>query len=131
MHLLKKFSFLFLFAPFLNGASSTPKPNNSAFRDTASVTILDDGSKHEISPLKGNIQIVGRQLQINGQPFIMKGICYSPVRKGATYPEGLITNNPTDDDLAVIEKDFQMMHAAGINTIRTYQPLLDPRILDL
>ena len=131
MHLLKKISFLFLFAPFLNGASSTPKPNNSAFRDTASVTILDDGSKHEISPLKGNIQIVGRQLQINGQPFIMKGICYSPVRKGATYPEGLITNNPTDDDLAVIEKDFQMMHAAGINTIRTYQPLLDPRILDL
>ena len=94
------------------------------------MTILNDGSKHETSHLRGNIQIVRRQLQINGQAFIMKGICYSPVRKGATYPDGLITNNPTDDDMAVIEKDFQMMHAAGINTIRTYEPLLDPRILD-
>ena len=61
----------------------------------------------------------------------MKGICYSPVRKGGIYPDDLITNNPTDDDLAVIKKDFQMMQAAGINTIRTYIPMVDRRILDL
>ncbi len=85
----------------------------------------------ESSLLTGNINIKGRQLIVNGKPFIMKGICYNPVRKGGTHPSGLITVNPTAEDLVVIEKDFQMMHAAGINTIRTYEPLLDPHILDL
>lgn len=131
MHFLKKIFFLFIFVAILNGPSAASTPNNSTSQDTASSTILDDGSKPGASPLKGNIKIVGRQLQIDGQPFIMKGICYSPVRKGGIYPDGLITNNPTDDDLTVIEKDFQMMHAAGINTIRTYVPMVDPRILDL
>lgn len=131
MHLLKNFPFLFIVAMILSGTSLAAKHNISTSQDIASVTILDDNSKPRTSPLKGNIQIVGRQLQINGQPFIMKGICYSPVRKGGIYPDDLITNNPTDDDLAVIEKDFQMMHEAGINTVRTYEPLLDPRILDL
>jgi len=83
------------------------------------------------SALTGNIKIVGRQLIVDGKPFIMKGVCYNPVRKGGTHPSGLITVNPTTEDLAAIEKDFQMMHDAGVNTIRTYEPLLDPRILDL
>lgn len=85
----------------------------------------------EYSSLTGNIKIVGRQLVVDGKPFIMKGVCYNPVRKGGTHPSGLITLNPTAEDLAAIEKDFQMMHDAGINTIRTYEPLLDKRILDL
>lgn len=83
------------------------------------------------SSLTGNIKIVGRQLIVDGKPFIMKGVCYNPVRKGGTHPSGLITVNPTAEDLAAIEKDFQMMHDAGINTVRTYEPMLDPRILDL
>ncbi len=85
----------------------------------------------ESSSLTGNIKIAGRQLIVDGKPFIMKGVCYSPIRKGATPPLGIITLNPTAEDLIAIEKDFQMMHEAGINTIRTYEPLLDPRILDL
>jgi hypothetical protein len=83
------------------------------------------------SPLTGNIKIVGRQLIVDGKPFAMKGVCYNPVRKGCTQPLGLITQNPTAEDLALIEKDFQMMQEAGVNTIRTYEPLLDQRILDL
>ncbi len=79
----------------------------------------------------GNIQISGRQLLVNGVPFVMKGVCYSPVRQGATYPDGLMTLNPTPDDLAVIERDFQMMEQAGINTIRTYLPLTNPAVLAL
>lgn len=85
----------------------------------------------ESSSLTGNIKITGHQLIVDGKPFIMKGICYNPVRKGSTHPSGLITLNPTAEDLATIEKDFQMMHEAGINTIRTYEPLLDKGILDL
>jgi hypothetical protein len=81
--------------------------------------------------LTGNIKIAGYQLLVDGKPFIMKGVCYSPVRKGSDYPSGLIILKPTAEDLLIIEKDFQMMHEAGINTIRTYDPLLDQRILDL
>jgi hypothetical protein len=61
----------------------------------------------------------------------MKGICYHPVRKGETIPDGLITTHPTADDLAVIENDFNMLHQAGFNTIRTYEPIVDPKILQL
>lgn len=86
---------------------------------------------HQEASLTGNITIIGHQLLIDGKPFIMKGVCYNPVRKGGTHPSGLITQNPTAGDLAIIERDFQMMHEAGVNTIRTYEPLIDPRILDL
>jgi hypothetical protein len=61
----------------------------------------------------------------------MRGICYSPVREGGTFPEDLIFNKPSKSDLAVIESDFKMMHEAGINTIRSYVPMTDTRILDL
>lgn len=72
-----------------------------------------------------------RQLVVDGKPFVMKGICYNPVRKGERHPAGLMTLHSSEKDLVAIEKDFQMMHAAGINTIRTYEPIMDQRILDL
>ncbi|MBM3857733.1 MAG: hypothetical protein FJ390_07235, partial [Verrucomicrobia bacterium] len=81
--------------------------------------------------LTGNIQLSGRQLLVDGVPFVMKGICYSPIKKGMMYPDGLITLNPTSDDLVTIEKDFQMMQQAGINTIRTYLPITNAAILAL
>ncbi len=77
------------------------------------------------------VKVDHRQLMVDGKPFIMKGVCYNPVRKGETHPAGLMTLHPTDKDLVAIEKDFKMMHEAGVNTIRTYIPLVDPRILDL
>ncbi len=77
------------------------------------------------------IKVQGHQLLVDGKPFVMKGVCYNPVTKGGTYPENLITQNPTAADLAIIKKDFEMMHAAGINTVRPYAPLLDKRILKL
>ncbi len=77
------------------------------------------------------IKINKRQLLLNGVPFIMKGICYNPVRKGKTHLNGLLLMNPTSADLATIERDFQMMVAAGINTIRTYRVVTNPAILAL
>lgn len=85
-----------------------------------------------LPPLTGNIQIQQRQLLIDGAPFVMKGVCYEPMRKGAvTVPDGIMTIAPTAEDLVTIEQDFQLMQAAGINTIRTYRPILDLRILSL
>lgn len=84
------------------------------------------------SRLTGNIQIEGRQLIINGKPFIMKGICYDPVPKGQDQSGCLLVKQDlTQNDLALIRKDFQMMTDAGINTIRTYVPIVNPDILDL
>ena len=87
---------------------------------------------HAEEPIsKEKIKISQRQLIVNGAPFVMKGACYHPVRKGQTIPDGLMTLHPTKKDLLTIEEDFKMMHAAGINTIRTYEPILDARILSL
>ncbi len=77
------------------------------------------------------VEVQGRQLLVNGAPFIMKGVCYHPVRKGETVPDGLMTSNPTEKDLIVIENDFKMMSDAGFNTIRTYEPIIHPKILRL
>lgn len=131
MPFLKIWFCLFFLVPVFSGTAA-PYSLNSTDQDSHRIsTILDDGSKTETSSLKGPIRISGRRLLINGVPFIMKGICYNPVRKNGIFPNDLITSNPTDEDLAIIEKDFQMMHAAGINTIRCYVPMTDPRILDL
>lgn len=114
-------AFIFFCRPLLKAAPSSCSTD----------PILHSDEVNKSGGLTGNIQIRNRQLLINGKPFIMKGVCYSPTRKGASYPSGLIFLNPSDEDLALIEKDFQMMHAAGVNTLRTYVPMLDQRVLDL
>ncbi len=77
------------------------------------------------------LAVKGRQLLVNGEPFVMKAVCYNPVVKGGTHPTGLLYLNPTDENLAAIETDFKMMKDAGINTIRTYEAILDPKVLAL
>lgn len=80
---------------------------------------------------KSTVKMVGHQLIVDGKPYAIKGVCYSPVPKGGTYPNDLLTQHPTPENLDIIKKDFQMMQAAGINTIRVYVPLLHRKILDL
>lgn len=81
--------------------------------------------------LTGNIQLRNRELLVDGKPFVIKAVCYNPVTKGKNVHNGLILAAPTAADLALIEKDFQMMQAAGVNTIRTYVPITNERILNL
>lgn len=80
---------------------------------------------------KSTVKIIGHQLIVNGKPYAIKGVCYSPIPKGGTYPNDLLTQYPTPENLDIIKKDFQMMRAAGINTIRVYVPILHRKILDL
>lgn len=87
-------------------------------------------SGQALDPLP-HIEAQGHQLLVDGKPFVIKGVCYNPVPKGGTYPANLITQHPTEQDLAIIKQDFEMMHAAGINTIRTYTPITDKKILKL
>ncbi|MCF7729655.1 MAG: hypothetical protein K9M81_04725 [Chthoniobacterales bacterium] len=114
-----------------SGIGSAFPFNSSPSQNSSSLAPLKNSAKATNSSSKEGVFTSGRQLLVHGDPFIMKGICYSPVRKGGNFPEDLMINNPTGKDLAVIQHDFQMMHAAGINTIRTYFPIIDSRILKL
>lgn len=63
-----------------------------------------------------------KNIYVNGQLYYVKGVSYS-LDYGPKYD---FLNIPMN----VWEEDFRMMKEAGINTIRTYEPL-QPPILDL
>lgn len=77
------------------------------------------------------IEVRSRQLLVDGKPFIMKGVCWNPIRKGQVHPEGLLFKNPSAADLKLIETDLRMMKEMGANTLRTYEAVTDNRVLDL
>jgi Glycosyl hydrolases family 2, TIM barrel domain len=64
----------------------------------------------------------GRRLLRNGVPIEIRGVCWSPVARGATFPP---------DYLRFAETDARLMQAAGINAVRTYTPILDRAVLDI
>jgi hypothetical protein len=79
------------------------------------------GSEPSVSPR--HIEIVGRQLLVDGQPILLRGVCWNPVPVGAIHPEGL-------DFAGFAERDAAQMQELGINVVRTYEPLLDGAVLD-
>lgn len=77
------------------------------------------------------VEIKGRQLIVDGKAFTMKSVCYNPVVKGGRHPEGLLFNQPNAEKLEALDEDFRLMREAGINTIRTYEAITDPKVLEL
>ncbi len=67
----------------------------------------------------GEIKISGRQIMVDGSPYLIKGICYNPVPKGSDKR-----------DFSNLNQDLALMVEAGINTIRVYQPIDDKAVLD-
>ena len=65
------------------------------------------------------VAVEGRFILVNGERYIIKGICYHPVPKGSTQREF----DRLDEDLA-------LMQEAGINTLRVYAPIDDRNVLD-
>lgn len=65
------------------------------------------------------VSVSGRQILVNDVPYIIKGICYNPVPKGSN-----------SRDFSNLAEDLALMVAAGINTIRVYQPIDDKAVLD-
>ncbi|MHB9156309.1 MAG: glycoside hydrolase family 2 TIM barrel-domain containing protein, partial [Endomicrobiales bacterium] len=57
----------------------------------------------------------GRQLLVDGQPFTIKGVCYSPVPVGSNW------SYPWGDNSLIYEADMRLIKAMGANTVRTYQ----------
>ncbi|MBI4341247.1 MAG: hypothetical protein HY598_03075 [Candidatus Omnitrophica bacterium] len=62
------------------------------------------------------IAVRGEWVYVDGEAFLVKGVGYSPYRPG----QAPWTHQP---ELAVMERDFQRIAAAGFNTIRTWAPL--------
>ena len=65
------------------------------------------------------VKISGRQILLDGEPYLIKGICYHPVPKGTDRR-----------DFGNLTQDLELMVEAGINTIRVYEPIDDITVLD-
>jgi len=65
------------------------------------------------------VSISGRSIEVNGEPFLIKGICYHPVQRGNS-----------ERTFETLTKDLALMQEAGINTIRVYSPIDDKEVLD-
>lgn len=65
------------------------------------------------------VKINGRTIELNGKPYLIKGVCYHPVPKGSNKR-----------DFSNIGEDLKLMQEAGINTIRVYEPIDDSNVLD-
>ncbi|GAF93763.1 unnamed protein product, partial [marine sediment metagenome] len=94
-------------------AEEKPKPSESPKKE---------------SPLGSipKISIKDRRIYVNDSLYYIKGVAY-----GINYPEcpggmrGYEKISPS-----IFKKDFKMMEEAGVNTIRTYEPIPD-ELLDL
>ncbi len=109
---------------------SLDESNNSPTQATESpLDATDEGAPvltaeiehHTIAD--GSVTIDGRKLMAGGVAFQIRGVCWNPVPKGATHPNGL-------DFTGSAKTDIPLMQAAGINTVRTYEPILDTTVLD-
>jgi beta-galactosidase/beta-glucuronidase len=65
------------------------------------------------------VKVSGRHILVDHVPYIIKGICYHPVPKGAQ-----------SRDFGTLTEDLALMVEAGINTIRVYSPIDDKAVLD-
>jgi len=68
-----------------------------------------------------HITIDGRKVLVDGVPIELRGVCWSPVARGA---------RPPADFAGFADRDIALMRAAGINAVRTYDAITDRAVLD-
>ncbi len=71
----------------------------------------------------GPAAVDGRRLVVDGVAIQLRGVCWNPVPLGGTHPESL-------DFPGFAATDIPLMRAAGVNVVRTYEPILDLEVLD-
>jgi hypothetical protein len=70
-----------------------------------------------------HIEVRGRELYVDGEPFRIRGVNWNPVPKGGEHPANL-------DYAGFADQDIALMKAAGINVVRTYERLENRAVLD-
>jgi GT2 family glycosyltransferase len=118
----------FLFAPAMSvlydDRRRPPLPRPPRLAQTGAIALLlglllaGSGalpSRAVAAPADGPVEVRGRQLLVDGQPFLVKGVHYSPWRpgtgpgKGYPYP-----------DRSAIEADLRLVRGLGANTILVF-----------
>lgn len=69
--------------------------------------------------------IDGNRLLLDGKPVFLKGVNWNPVPKGGRQ------RHSGEHFRGFAEVDSDLMAAAGINAVRTYEPILDTKVLDI
>ncbi len=72
-----------------------------------------------VKPEVNKVVTNGRTIELNGEPYLIKGVCYHPVPKGSL--------ERSFENLAA---DLELIKDAGINTVRIYSPVDDIKVLD-
>ena len=71
-----------------------------------------------------SVEVQGRQLLVNGEPFVVNGMAYAPLSIGENW-QGAWRDRP---DRYLV--DFPLIAAGGANAIRLYSPVLTTAMLD-
>jgi len=71
-------------------------------------------------PSGGRVEIRGRQVLVGGRAIHLKGVCWNPAPRGAR----------SADFRRAVDRDSELMAAAGINAVRTYGAITDREVLD-
>lgn len=92
----------------------------AAYSPAQSTHLTETTPSASSSPTKTvNVKVSGRRILVNGAPYLIKGICYSPVPKGST-----------SRDFGNLAQDLAILSEAGVNTLRVYSPIDDKAFLD-
>ena len=71
-----------------------------------------------------SVQVQGRQLLVDGEPFVINAMAYAPVGVGDNW------QSAWRDRADRYNIDFPLIAASGANTVRLYAPILTTAMLD-
>lgn len=79
----------------------------------ALLTICNDNAFSK-PPSTGPVQVIGRDIYVDGQKYLIKGVGYQPA------PVGEYPGQSFPYDTRLFERDFPLLNSMGSNTIRTW-----------
>ena len=92
------------------------------FPDEAYAEYVVSSNRHRNQPTAkptstGPVQVIGKTLLVNGQPFTVKGVGYAPTPIGS-WPD----SNAFYTNAAILARDLPLLESMHVNTIRTWSP---------